>query len=209
MGLRSLPVSSSRPRGNLGADVRLTLTSLHCTKYLKYLFSPLVSLCECLRLPAKMSATPPVRVGWWRRRKEQKVCRKKCFPHAAAKDLQTAALRSDLGHESRGCRNGTLRLNNSPSPNPINILPFTPLSPRPFPLICLVGETRCPVNSLSPGGPAAAFRRGHTQGQSEKQWTERGAVGSTYITPPHPTQPPSHPPTAVPDDVIGSSRSPV
>lgn len=56
----------------------------------------------------------------------------KCFPQ----DLQTAVMRFDpaLGHESLECQNGTLRLNESPLPNAVNILPFTLPSPRPFPL---------------------------------------------------------------------------
>lgn len=81
-----------RGGGNLGADVRQTLTSLRCTKYL---FSPLVSLCECLRLPAKMSATPPVRVGWRRRRKKNR--------RSAAKEMFSTCSGRRFANSGRLC----------------------------------------------------------------------------------------------------------
>lgn len=67
--------------GNLRADVRMTWTSLHCTKYL---ISLLLSLCKCLQLSTKMNATPQiwVCVCWWG---WLVYHHEKFFPHAVAK----------------------------------------------------------------------------------------------------------------------------
>lgn len=116
------------------------------------------------------------------------------FSTCGGKALQTAAPRSDLtlGQEGRGCRNGTLRLSSSPPPNPVNILPFTPPSPRPFPPDLFGWGNSMPreefitgrIGGRLPPGPHAGAGQKNS-GREEGQWVR-------------PAPPPQHAPHHLP-----------